>query len=208
MEINFDGEVGIPASVASVKLDVDGISRVRAAGATRYRSDWSVSGAGTTTINSFDDTGGVYMPMNINQSSVSFFTQDATTTTAPNLFSIYHRTTGTPGTNFGIGIPIFLNTNGATDRQAAYIVVHWYNASSTDASRTARVNFYAYDAAGARLFMTGEASGTAPKIAFLGATAAVQQTGGALTAGAAYGANEQTMLNRAFGAMRTFGLLS
>jgi hypothetical protein len=57
---------------------------------------------------------------------------------------------------------------------------------------------------------TGLQIGTASsqKIAFLGAPPAVQQTGGALTAGATYTTNEQSMLAKAFNALRTFGLLS
>jgi hypothetical protein len=57
---------------------------------------------------------------------------------------------------------------------------------------------------------TGLQIGTASsqKIGFLGASPAVQQTGGALTAGATYTTNEQSMLAKAFNALRTFGLLS
>ena len=43
---------------------------------------------------------------------------------------------------------------------------------------------------------------------FPGVTPVVRQTGGALTAGAAYGANEQTMLNAIWAALRNYGLLT
>lgn len=46
------------------------------------------------------------------------------------------------------------------------------------------------------------------KLGFLGATPAAQQTGGSDTAGATYGTNEQGMLQKAYNALRTFGLLS
>jgi hypothetical protein len=46
------------------------------------------------------------------------------------------------------------------------------------------------------------------KLGFLGATPAVQATGGVLTAGASYTATEQGMLQKAYNALRTFGLLS
>jgi hypothetical protein len=36
----------------------------------------------------------------------------------------------------------------------------------------------------------------------------VRQTGGAATAAATYGANEQTMLQAVYNAMRTYGLLT
>ena len=45
-------------------------------------------------------------------------------------------------------------------------------------------------------------------VGFFGAAVATQQSGTALTAGATYGATEQSMLNKAYGAMRTYGLLT
>jgi hypothetical protein len=57
---------------------------------------------------------------------------------------------------------------------------------------------------------TGTQIGTAStqKIGFLGATPAVQQTGGSASAGSSYTSTEQGMLNKAYAALRTFGLLS
>jgi hypothetical protein len=57
---------------------------------------------------------------------------------------------------------------------------------------------------------TGTKIGTAAnqKIGFFNAAPVAQQTGGALTAAATYGTNEQTMLNRAYTALRNLGLIS
>lgn len=57
---------------------------------------------------------------------------------------------------------------------------------------------------------TGTQIGTAStqKIGFLGATPAVQQTGGSAIAGSSYTTNEQSMLQKTYNALRTFGLLS
>jgi hypothetical protein len=57
---------------------------------------------------------------------------------------------------------------------------------------------------------TGTQIGTAStqKLGFLGAAPAVQQTGGAATASGSYTATEQGMLQKAYNALRTFGLLS
>jgi len=57
---------------------------------------------------------------------------------------------------------------------------------------------------------TGTQIGTAStqKIGFLGATPVVQQTGGAATASSSYTSTEQGMLQKAYNALRTFGLLS
>lgn len=45
-------------------------------------------------------------------------------------------------------------------------------------------------------------------LGFLGKSPAAQQTGGAATAGATYGATEQNMLQKAYDCLRTFGLLT
>jgi len=57
---------------------------------------------------------------------------------------------------------------------------------------------------------TGTKIGTATNqlLGFFNATPVAQQTGGALTAAATYGSNEQTMLNRAYSALRNLGLIS
>ena len=49
---------------------------------------------------------------------------------------------------------------------------------------------------------------TNQKLGFFNATPVVQPTGGALTAAGSYGANEQTMLNAVWSALRTLGLIS
>jgi hypothetical protein len=51
-------------------------------------------------------------------------------------------------------------------------------------------------------------TGSTQKVGFLGATPAAQQTGGSKTAGSSYTTNEQTMLQDAYSALRTFGFLS
>jgi hypothetical protein len=57
---------------------------------------------------------------------------------------------------------------------------------------------------------TGTKIGTAvgQKAAFFGATPVIQQTGGVATAAATYGTNEEGMLQRAYNALRAYGLLS
>lgn len=64
--------------------------------------------------------------------------------------------------------------------------------------------------AGGNEIARAEFSGAAKKIAFLDkvGTPAVAQTGGAATAGAAYGATEQAMLQAVYDALRTFGFLT
>lgn len=80
-------------------------------------------------------------------------------------------------------------------------------ADATDATRKGKLFFYIYDTL-PRQALVMEASGSAAKVGFLGAAAAAQQTGGAATAGGTYSATEQGMLQKAYDALRTFGLLS
>jgi hypothetical protein len=93
-----------------------------------------------------------------------------------------------------------------TDRVQAKLVNEF--ASATDASYKGRLRLVATDFAGDREVLRCEATGAAPALGFFGTAAAAQQAGGAATAGAAYGANEQTMLNAAYQALRAYGLLT
>lgn len=51
-------------------------------------------------------------------------------------------------------------------------------------------------------------TGTTQRLGFFNKTPAVQQTGGAATAAGTYGAGEQTMLQKVYDCLRTFGFLS
>jgi len=51
--------------------------RIRNNTATRYRSDFNADGAAGTTINAYDDTGAVYLPMIIQSSTFSVYTGTA-----------------------------------------------------------------------------------------------------------------------------------
>ncbi len=83
--------------------------------------------------------------------------------------SIFHRSTGVAAGGFGAAVNIFLETSTTNDQNAGNWNVLW--ADATHASRKARCTFEAMDSAGAREFLRGEASGTAPMIGFLGAAA-------------------------------------
>lgn len=74
------GNVGIgttaPARPLTVQSDGANI-RVRNSVETRYRSDWGVSSTGPTTLNSYDDTGAVYMPIYLKSSTLDVYTGTA-----------------------------------------------------------------------------------------------------------------------------------
>lgn len=97
---------------------------------------------------------------------------DAVTNTVSNLLTLRHLSTGTPASGFGTDININLESTTA-ERAAALIRTAWITA--TDASRAARLRFFVFDTA-ARIAMDMEASGTAPKIGFLGAAAVARPT--------------------------------
>lgn len=62
---------------------------------------------------------------------------------------------------------------------------------------------------GADTILSGQSlSLSSVKLSFFGVTPVVQQSGGALTAGAVYTTNEQTMLNDVWTALRRYGLLT
>jgi len=93
-------------------------------------------------------------------------------------------------------------------RSQARIIPSWR--INTDATRAAQFSFQlrgtgAGTIEALKLSVTGSSS---PMIGFLGAAAAVRQTGGAATANAIYGATEQAMLQAAYDALRTFGFLT
>jgi hypothetical protein len=99
-----------------------------------------------------------------------------------------------------------LKSSTTVDVPATTIVHNWV--VNTHASRTTRMTLNALDFGGTREGLRIQSSGSASMIGFLGAAAAIRQTGGALTAAATYGANEQSMLNKAYTCLQTFGLLT
>lgn len=105
-----------------------------------------------------------------------------------------------------VGVLQFWQPSTTADRLALSITPTLPTA--TDASRTSRTVFSMTDFAATREVMRLEATGTAAAFSVFGVTAAPQQTGGAATAGVTYGATEQTMLQKVYDGMRTFGFLN
>ena len=64
---------------------------------------------------------------------------------------------------------------------------------------------FAIDSVGGLIF---QVDSSADAIGFFGVAPVVRQTGGAATAGAAYTATEQGMINRMYTALRNYGLLT
>lgn len=112
---------------------------------------------------------------------------------------------GTPAAGTGHQIRMVGKTDTTADRDQLAISSEWVVA--TEASQTTRVKLNVFDTA-AREAIRLEASGSAPMIGFLGANAAIRQTGGAATATGTWTATEQAMLQAIYDAGRTFGFLT
>lgn len=117
-------------------------------------------------------------------SVVSSTLANAATNTADTVFTIAHSSSATPVAGFGSTMMWNLETSTTADIAAASDVVSWV--VPTHGSQTARRVFNIYDTA-AREAMRIEASGTAARIGFLGATAALRQTGDIGTALVTFG---------------------
>lgn len=99
------------------------------------------------------------------------------------------------------GSQLLVGQSSVQERPQALIAPSWV--VSTDATRTSRLSFSAYDATAGREFLRGEADGTAPRIGFLGANAALRQT---LPAAATDATTTQALANALRTALITFGL--
>jgi hypothetical protein len=98
------------------------------------------------------------------------FLQDggASLSAALRVLSLGRNSSGTPANGFGQILTWLLNSATVADRSAARLIISWVDA--TDASRKAQVSLRAFDTAERTIF-TADASGTAPRIGFLGAAA-------------------------------------
>lgn len=99
---------------------------------------------------------------------------DSGTTTVPLVLVLAHDSSATPAAGFGTDLRFQGKSNGGADRYMGAIEAVWVVA--TDASRTSRMQLYAYDNASARQWIRGESNGSAAMIGFLGGAAAAKQT--------------------------------
>jgi hypothetical protein len=99
---------------------------------------------------------------------------DSNTTTASTVMLFDHASSGTPAAGFGSQVLIRQSSDTTANRNAALILTEWVTAA--DASRTARVSLWAYDATTARECIRVQSSGSAPMLGFYGNGAVVQPT--------------------------------
>jgi hypothetical protein len=121
-------------------------------------------------------TGSVLASLNVANSNVwtaaqTFSIDDAGTTTVVYPSTIYHSSSGTPSTSFGVGQKFQLESSTTANRDACSIEASW--ATATDASRKSRVTISAYDTS-VREGIRVEANGTNACVSLNGA--AIQST--------------------------------
>ncbi|MBL8133842.1 MAG: hypothetical protein JNL42_18415 [Anaerolineae bacterium] len=171
---------------------------------TLAAADISSALASPPAIGGTTPAAGTFTALNAT-TSVTATVSDSGTNTTPSAGILRHNSSGTPAAGFGVTAIFQAKSTTTNNRDQGRIRTQW--ATATDASRKAKMILSVYDTA-EREGLAIEASGSAPMIGFLGATPVVRQTGGAKTAAATYGANEQSMLQIVYNAMRTYGLLT
>ena len=122
MTLDAGGNLGVGTSSPSalrVTLEGNGNQlRIRNS-TTRYRSDYAVNAVGTAEINVFDDSGGVYMPLNLAANYLSFQTGSGSVTERARIDSSGRFLVGTTSaiaTNF---VGNFVGTEGVASTATA-----------------------------------------------------------------------------------------
>lgn len=132
--------------------------------------------------------------------SIKAGVRDAGTTTITDGLTLGHQSSGTPAAGLGVGIQLNINSTTTADQNAARLTAEWVVA--THASRTARFKINVFDTA-SREAIRAEASGSAPLLGFLGASAVGVQSVGAAATDAT---STQTLANNLRTALINFGL--
>lgn len=162
------------------------------------------SSNGATVYGCLDATGRLGLGASAPDSIIHATLDDAATNAASQLLTLSHNTSGTVANGFGSRVLWELESSTSADQSAAALDVVW--AEKTHGSRAARVLLYAYDTA-AREGLRIEASGSAPLIGFLGASAAARQAHVAdPSGGATVDAEARTAINAILATLETFGL--
>lgn len=132
--------------------------------------------------------------------------RSAITSQVSDTLTLGHNTSGAPGAGFGGQIALALESS--TTENTLVGSIDWQWDTATHATRVPDLVIKLTDHNAAREILRLRANGSAGAVGFFGAAPAARQTGGAATAGAAYGATEQTMLQVVYDALRTYGLLT
>lgn len=140
-------------------------------------------GTNLTVAGTFTVTG----KFTISSAGASTFTySNSGTTDTPAAQILDRRTSGTPAAGFGVKYAVLGQSDTTTGQDLGSLVWSW--ATATNASRKSRFIVNVSDAANDREVLRGEASGSAPMIGFLGATAIVRPAGTGETVGFTAGA--------------------
>lgn len=179
-----------PSAITFPRINAD--NTVTARSAANFRAD---IGAGTGDVVGpssatdlafarFDGTTGKLLQNSTMIAADSGYTEiglsSANTNAVVGHFDLAQESTGTVADGFGSRLAFILEESAGNRQNAGHIKVLW--ATATAASRKARMTLSVEDASAERECLRAQASGSAAMIGFLGASAAIQQTGDVATA--------------------------
>jgi hypothetical protein len=141
---------------------------------SRSSNVYSFRAAAAGTFLQFQNNSGTTLLSLDNSGQVVSALLDAGTNSVGDAWFIRHNSSGTPTTNFGIGVVLQGESDTTDSQNMARLRTFWTTA--THASRTARGVLSAFDTAERDCIMW-EASGSAAMIGFLGTAPTVRQTG-------------------------------
>ena len=176
-----------------------------AIGSYSYANRYSLGFPTTTEVMSLLPTGNVGIGTIAPGSRLHTVLTDAGTNDTQNVLILGRNSSGTPAANFTGRIAMQLKSSITANQEVASMKFGWNVA--TDASRSGDLIFSAYYTTTEREIIRLRGGASSGLLAFFGGTPVARQTGGALTTGATYTANEQTMLQRLWDAVRNFNLL-
>jgi hypothetical protein len=133
----------------------------------------TINGGGTINMGGFTTTIPAAGTVAILETANTFALTGALTTGIVGPVVLQHLSSATPAAGFGLQTTMAAHSDTNTVRTQGQIRTEWVDA--TDATRKAKMELSVTDTA-RRLFLAGEASGTAAKIGFLGATPVVRPT--------------------------------
>lgn len=135
---------------------------------------------GAGYVQAYDRSGAVYLPLNINASTLNSQVKDAGTTNYQLGLTILHATTGTPAVGFGAAVELQAHSSTNVARTLSRMGSNWVVA--TDASRTPQWFLQLFDTVattGTIALIAGTDGAGNSKIGFLGAGGSARQTSGA-----------------------------
>jgi hypothetical protein len=197
--LNNDSTVNI-GSIAA------GIARLAVYGAASAKALVAVANAtGSANIVEAQNSSNTVLASIASTGAGLFNALDASSTSAvTTALTTGHNIAGTPAASFGTGM-VFQAKSSTTNDQALGAIDGYWNVAS-HATRAGQIDIAANYTSTKQVGFSVRGDTGGVKTSVNGATPVARQTAGAATAGATYGATEQTMLQTVYDACRNFGI--